>query len=123
MNVVIYDKNSGKILRRFIGPTAHVAAQISNDNEEFYLNCPNGATAIVNNIPIAEQSTAPTADELMRLIRHNRNNLLADSDWRVLPDSPATTQSKEEWIVYRQLLRDFPLICDPTNPEWPVAPQ
>lgn len=39
-------------------------------------------------------------------MREERNKLLKDSDYRVLPDYPAV--NKEEWITYRQSLRDFP---------------
>jgi hypothetical protein len=40
------------------------------------------------------------------VIRKERNRLLSESDWRVLPDSPIT--NKNEWYAYRQALRDFP---------------
>ena len=56
----------------------------------------------------------PTKEELDTLwmeikkdeMREERNQLLKDSDYRVLPDYPAV--NKEEWITYRQSLRDFP---------------
>ena len=37
-----------------------------------------------------------------------RNQLLKDCDFRVLPDYPDT--NKEAWITYRQQLRDFPAV-------------
>lgn len=40
------------------------------------------------------------------VIRKERNRLLSESDWRVLPDSPIS--NRQEWYVYRQALRDFP---------------
>jgi DNA-dependent RNA polymerase auxiliary subunit epsilon len=39
-------------------------------------------------------------------MRVERNKLLKDSDYRVLPDYPAV--KKDEWIIYRESLRDFP---------------
>ena len=39
-------------------------------------------------------------------MRKERNKLLKDSDYRVLPDYPAV--NKEEWVSYRQELRNFP---------------
>jgi hypothetical protein len=38
-------------------------------------------------------------------VKTYRNALLAESDWTQLPDAPCI---KEEWVVYRQLLRDIP---------------
>ena len=40
--------------------------------------------------------------ERMRL---HRDQLLAGSDWAVLPDAPT---DKQAWETYRQALRDFP---------------
>jgi len=56
----------------------------------------------------------PTKEELDVLLlemmkdemRQERNKLLKDSDFKVLPDYPAV--NKEEWMTYRQSLRDFP---------------
>ncbi|MCK5611981.1 hypothetical protein KAR91_59475 [Candidatus Pacearchaeota archaeon] len=42
-------------------------------------------------------------------IRAKRNNLLEDSDWAILSDSPYTTSQKTEIKTYRQLLRDLPV--------------
>jgi len=41
-------------------------------------------------------------------MRQERNQLLKDCDFRVLPDYPHT--NKEAWIIYRQELRDFPAL-------------
>jgi hypothetical protein len=50
-----------------------------------------------------------------------RNQLLVDSDWTVLPDSPLDVQA---WVTYRQQLRDFPATWEPdatvTFPEMPT---
>ena len=53
-------------------------------------------------------------------MRQERNQLLKDCDFRVLPDYPDT--NKEAFIQYRQALRDFPAIWVegmefPTKPE------
>jgi len=39
-------------------------------------------------------------------MRQERNQLLKDSDFRMLSDYPNT--NKESWELYRQQLRDFP---------------
>jgi len=53
-------------------------------------------------------------------MRQERNQLLKDSDFRVLSDYPDT--NKEAWKTYRQKLRDFPEtwsegMAFPTKPE------
>ena len=45
------------------------------------------------------------AAEPMRLLREQRNALLAATDWRDLPSYAGTKQA--EWRVYRQALRDI----------------
>jgi hypothetical protein len=45
------------------------------------------------------------AAEPLRLLREQRNQLLAQSDWRMVADYPGTNQT--EWQTYRQALRDI----------------
>lgn len=57
------------------------------------------------------------------VLRSKRDDLLRDSDWRMLPDSPLTPEKKTEWEEYRQELRDLPdNTVDPTAPVWPNPP-
>lgn len=37
-----------------------------------------------------------------------RDELLRQSDWAVLPDAPLSDEKKQEWMAYRQALRDIP---------------
>ena len=71
------------------------------------------------------EPTLPTNEELLEVIRLERNVLLAQSDWTQFPDvqETFTEEKKQEWIVYRQALRDFTETCDPANPEWPIKPE
>jgi hypothetical protein len=55
-------------------------------------------------------------------VRNVRNQYLKDSDWTQLPDSPLSSNEKEEWLVYRQQLRDVTLQNDPFNIIWPISP-
>lgn len=54
-------------------------------------------------------------------IRQQRDRLLAECDWRSLPDAPGDSDA---WLDYRQKLRDlteqagFPEKCD-----WPTLPE
>ena len=46
-----------------------------------------------------------TNEELVELMRHQRDRLLAASDWTQVADAPV---DKQAWATYRQALRDFP---------------
>lgn len=41
-------------------------------------------------------------------VRGFRNEILKDTDWAVLPDSPLSTTELENHKLYRQYLRDLP---------------
>lgn len=43
-----------------------------------------------------------------RQLRYYRNMLLQKTDWMMQPDVINTIANKEEWIAYRQSLRDLP---------------
>lgn len=61
----------------------------------------------------------PTEEE----VRGHRDNLLADTDYTQMPDSPLTDDCKADFAVYRQGLRD---VTDqagfPGDVEWPEMP-
>lgn len=67
-----------------------------------------------------EVGDKPTQEHLDKLwsemeidvMRQERNMLLAQSDFRVVPDYP----DRDKWLVYRQKLRDFPAIWEPNMP-------
>ena len=69
------------------------------------------------------------AAEPMRLLRVERDKKIAETDWRVLPDQT----SSDDWINYRQALRDLPASASPkldSNYEldfssftWPTEPE
>lgn len=52
-----------------------------------------------------------------------RNIELKESDWTQLPDIPFTEEKKQQWIQYRQLLRDITKYDDPYNIPWPGKPE
>lgn len=41
-------------------------------------------------------------------VKEERDRLLRESDWTVLPDSPLPPEKIYEWKAYRQALRDVP---------------
>lgn len=56
-------------------------------------------------------------------VRQQRDYLLKESDWTILPDSPLTGQQKAQWTAYRQSLRNLPQTqSDPFNIVWPTKP-
>jgi len=81
-----------------------------------------------NNIPTEEEIQAKLeelqAAEPMRLLRQERDRLIQQTDWWVLPDRTATPAQ----LAYRQALRDLPANSTPaldengnlTGVEWPV---
>lgn len=59
----------------------------------------------------------------LTILRANRNELLAASDWTQSPDSPLSEAQQQSWRDYRQALRDLPEnTTDPLNPTWPSKP-
>ena len=55
-------------------------------------------------------------------VRTQRDALLKESDWAVLPDAPVSDE--QAWKDYRQALRDVPQQNGfPTDIDWPVKPQ
>ena len=62
-------------------------------------------------------------DDSSGFLRMQRNDLLKESDWAVLPDANPKP-SKEAWLTYRQALRDLPQhFEDPSEVVWPQKPE
>lgn len=65
-------------------------------------------------------------DILTARMRHQRDRLLAASDWTQTADAPV---DKAAWAAYRQALRDFPATWEPSavadfpNPPGYVEPE
>jgi hypothetical protein len=55
-------------------------------------------------------------------IRQRRNALLYESDWTQVLDAPLTDEKRQEWTVYRQLLRDVTTQPTPFEIIWPNKP-
>ena len=62
------------------------------------------------------------AEEPWKRLRTTRNSTLSETDWSQTND--IGLENEEEWLAYRQALRDLPVNTeDPTNPVWPEQPQ
>ena len=76
---------------------------------------------------IQAKITELTAAEPLRLLRLQRDQLLAETDWWVLPDRTPT----QAQLDYRQSLRDLPQNSSPEldengnliNVQWPEKPE
>ena len=58
-----------------------------------------------------------TTDEIIEI----KADMLKNSDWTQLPDSPLDDDTKAKWATYRQEVRDI----DQNNPSsitWPISP-
>ena len=78
----------------------------------------------INNGEAAELDKSDVSDAEMQTLqqRAERNNLLALSDSKVLPDRGLTESKVTEWKTYRQSLRDVDF-SDSDNITWPTKPE
>ena len=121
MKVAIYTTSSGNIVRFIDCPPDHISMQLS-EGEDFYLNCPEGSTHIINDEPFTPVPEGKTIAGILAVVRMQRDCKLLASDWTQTMDAPLAPEKRTEWAVYRQTLRDFPGTCNPYDPVWPVAP-
>jgi hypothetical protein len=63
----------------------------------------------------------PNLQAQWSMVKSQRSQLLAASDWTQLPDVPLAT--KEAWATYRQALRDITNQPDPFTIQWPAQPE
>lgn len=137
MNVSIFDKTTGQLLRRATVPAGMVQAQLAEPNEDWIEgDYPDDKFYIENFTPVAmpprpsehhvfnyttKQWEDPrTPDTEWPIVRAERNQLLTASDWTQLPDVPLAT--KDAWADYRQALRDITEQPDPFAIVWPTPP-
>jgi hypothetical protein len=58
-----------------------------------------------------------------KILRSERNIKITACDWTQGNDSPLSPEKKDEWVAYRQFLRDLPItVTDPTDVTWPTPP-
>ena len=84
-----------------------------------------------DSVHITSGETKPTYDEFMkvytsvdamRMLREGRDKKLSESDWVTVND--ISLENENEWIEYRQALRDIPSTTeDLENPTWPETPK
>jgi hypothetical protein len=57
-----------------------------------------------------EQAT--TQEQMLQALREMRDTLLRECDWILVPDSPFSQEVKDQWILWRQYMRDLPSLVD-----------
>jgi hypothetical protein len=68
----------------------------------------------------SESEEEITDEQWFAIARWWRNALLTESDWSQIPDNSLNSSQRNEWIVYRQQLRDLP--GNYSNPQEIVFP-
>jgi Phage tail assembly chaperone protein len=91
--------------------TKYILGPIFTDNED--------ATAVEQEAAYIAQKDAAQAES----VRSQRAQLLKDSDWTQLDDTPFDNAKKMAWANYRQALRDIPDQAGfPWDIQWPDKP-
>lgn len=117
---------TGEPLDQFIWSLLPVKPTINRKEEA------TNAAAILSLVKPIERSedifdvNDPT--DRMAVLRAQRDNLLNESDWTVMPDSPLPEDLKKKWIRYRKDLRDLPqryanVDLNKVKVEYPTPPQ
>jgi len=72
----------------------------------------------------AEQIEAERLEQASESARNQRDRLLTETDWVVVKHNELDAPIPQEWLDYRQALRDIPLQTGfPDNVEWPQEPE
>lgn len=71
----------------------------------------------------APAETEPLQPDFADAIRTERDKLISESDWMVIRAAETGTALPQDWIDYRQSLRDITQQEGfPTSVEWPISP-
>lgn len=137
MIITVYKKSNGEIEKTCFCLQSDIVFQYDSSVENYIEGEYDYKKYYIENnepiaIPIApnefcvfnfdtKQWVDPRTDQTQWVIvKSQRNQLLADSDWTQLPD--VVLNNKDQWVTYRQSLRDITTQSDPFNIVWPVAP-
>lgn len=82
-----------------------------------------GQTVAMKQYKIVE-IPAPTTEEVAAQVRSQRDAMIAETDYLMMPDYTISDEDKALVETYRQALRDIPEQEGfPSNVQWPVVPQ
>jgi hypothetical protein len=73
--------------------------------------------------PTEEELNIKWAELKKEQMREKRNELLKECDFKFVSDYPhSSDEKKQEWLSYRQSLRDFPSVWE-EGMEYPLKPE
>ena len=95
-------------------PTFNHVTQVANWSTE-------NSNYVIENIP--QEILDERTEAMWRGIRHERNEILSQSDYMVIKAYETGTTLDSDWAAYRQTLRDLPSTSDdPSSIVWPTKP-
>jgi hypothetical protein len=96
--------------------------ETDTNNTTFENNIPEDQVFILNET--LDYIKTLSKNDLIEYVRKIRNTLLYDTDWTTLSDSPLSEDLKQQYIVYRQALRDLPQTINTYQDlVWPIRPE
>ena len=135
-SILAFNEHTGQLLVQFKESLNPVAIDVPIENNRYLEGehlasfimgfCPKEVETSVENVDSLKKLDPRTPEEikfeLINHIRFNRNQLLNQSDWLVLPDTGFTPEAVARFKHYRQQLRDVPQQKGfPENVIWPVV--
>jgi hypothetical protein len=85
-------------------PTENILEITNEQRNEALTNLYRVVNGVHTYVPYTQEELE---NQKINYLRFQRTMLLKDSDWVVLPYSPVTGSKLDEWIEYRQKLRDI----------------
>ena len=102
------------------GLTPNLIIQGQEDYEKYVCPYVQMWEEIYHNVTTAEQYS-DTPEEKASVIRQQRDDLLSETDYLMMPDYPMSELARENLKVYRQALRDVPEQPGfPNSVVWPI---
>lgn len=99
------------------------AIEITTDEYQSLLNGQSNGKIISadsDGKPVLTDPSEPTTDQLALSVRAKRDQLIAETDYLVMPDYPITAEKLASIKEYRQQLRDVTKQSGfPTQIDWP----
>ena len=122
----IYLKDTGEIVRVMRMNDAMLDSNLANNPQWASLDMQTlnyrQKRVDLDTLQIVDTTISPNIADY---IRSKRANLLRNSDWTQMTDSPLSEEQKAAWAVYRQALRDMPDTVSVNTVEeivWPTKP-
>lgn len=103
INYIVYNSD-GDILRTGIAPESQVSLQ-AGDGEFTMHGVADDSKHKIEGGVIVDKVVVSTTDEVLELLRIQRDQSLTNSDWTQVADAPV---DQAAWRAYRQALRDLP---------------